>query len=175
MKKRSQRQKHSSALPPDILALPWTPFVLCEPDPRGSGIAVYRNSRYQVHMRRIAAADGSPDLIHLSIKRHDQRPHVPYRERMRIKDELWGPEYEAVELLPARSREVDLANQTHLWLVDSAVFRFPFGFCDGRYVSDLSLNGAVQESWPPDERPADCLSEEALQALLHQERGDTEQ
>jgi hypothetical protein len=123
MKKQFRPGARPSSAPLDILQRPWTPFVLCEPDPRGSDITIYRNSRYQVHIRRLRARDGSLGLIHLSIKRHDQRPHVPYRERMRIKDELWGPEYEAVELLPARSREVDLANQLHLWLVDSSIFR----------------------------------------------------
>lgn len=175
MKKHYHSQDHRFPSASDILRRPWTPFVLCEPDSRGHDILIYRNSRYQAHVRRIAAADGSPDLIHLSIKRHDQHPHVPYRDRMCIKDELWGPEYEAVELLPARSREVDLANQLHLWLVDSSIFRFPFGFFDGRYVSDLSLDGALQEPWSPEERPADCLAEEALRALLRRERGETHQ
>ncbi|HEU5377135.1 MAG TPA: hypothetical protein VFV38_17020 [Ktedonobacteraceae bacterium] len=153
-------------IPEDGLELPWTPFVRCEPDPRGPHIQVYRNSCYQVHVRRYPAQDERPDLIHFSIKRLDQRPHVPYRERMRIKDELLGPEYEGVELLPARSREVDLANQTHLWLVDAATYRFPFGFFDGRLVSDVTLEGTAQEPWPAQERPADCLSEQEVRALI---------
>lgn len=175
MKKHHHSQDHRFPPPPDILQRSWTPFILCEADPRGDEILIYRNSRYQVHVRRMHATNGSPDLIHLSMKRLDQLPAIPYRDRMRIKDELWGPEYEAVELLPARSREIDLSNQTHLWLIDSPSYRFPFGFAEGRYVSDFSLDGAVQEPWPPDERPADCLSEDALRALLRRERGETHQ
>lgn len=82
MKKHHYPQDHRFPPPSDILQRPWTPFVLYEADPRGQNILIYRNSRYQVHVRRIAAADGSPDLIHLSIKRHDQHPHVPYCDRM---------------------------------------------------------------------------------------------
>ena len=150
----------------DVLQRPWTSFCRCEPDPRGPEIQIYRNSRYQVHVRRYLAQDGGPALVHFSIKRLDQRPHIPYRDKMRIKDELLGPEYEGVELLPARSREIDLANQAHLWLIDDASFRFPFGFFDGRLVSDVALEGAVQEPWPAQERPTDCLSEQQVRALV---------
>jgi hypothetical protein len=111
MKKHRSSREHQSPRPSESLQCSWTPFVLCGADPRGDEILIYRNSRYQAHVRRIHATNGSPDLIHLSMKRLDQRPAIPYRDRMRIKDELWGPEYEAVELLPARSREIDLVNQ----------------------------------------------------------------
>jgi hypothetical protein len=147
---------------------PWTPFLPCEPDPRDPAIQIYRNSRYQVHLRRYAARDGGTGLIHLSIKRLDGQPHIPYRERMRIKDELCGPEYEGVELLPARSREVDLANQTHLWIIDEPI-SLPFGFFDGRLVSEAAIPGATQDPWPPGERPAHCLSTEALRMLLRRQ------
>jgi hypothetical protein len=156
----------------DVLTHPWTPFVLDAGDP--SGIQVYRNSRYQVHVRRYPARDGSAPLLHLSLKRLDQRPHVPYRELMRIKDALVDTEAEAVFLLPARSREVDLANQTHLWLIASPGFRFPFGFEDGRLVSDISLAGSVQEPWPQGERPEDCLSLEQVRALFEAAQGGSD-
>ncbi len=67
---------------PFVPQQPWTPFVLCEPDPRGEHIKLYRNSRYQVHVRRYAARDGGADLIHFSVKRLDGWPYVIYRERM---------------------------------------------------------------------------------------------
>lgn len=174
MTSQPSQQAASSANLPDVLQRPWTSFVCCEPGAREASIQIYRNSRYQVHVRRYAAQDGGADLIHLSIKRLDQRPHVPYRERMRIKDELLGPEYEAIELLPARSREIDLANQVHLWVLDDPTFRFPFGFAEGRLVSDVALDGSVQESWPEDERPADCLSEAEMRALMKRARRDSQ-
>ena len=106
--------------------------------------AVWVNSRYQVNVRHLEArADGWPALVHLSIKRRDRAPLGPerYRDFMRIKDELLGPEHEAVELYPARSRETDAANQYHLFCLASDGIRFPFGFDDARHVTDLPNGG----------------------------------
>ncbi|GHO61302.1 hypothetical protein KSC_001940 [Ktedonobacter sp. SOSP1-52] len=88
---------------------------------------------------------------------------------MRIKDELVGPECEGVELFPARSREVDTSNHYHLWVIDDPTFRFPFGFTR-RLVTEATIGDARQEPWPANERPADCLSEEEMRALLQQEQ-----
>jgi hypothetical protein len=151
----------------DLIKRPWTSFVRCEPDPLDPESDIYRNSRYQVHLRRFKAQDGGPDLIHLSFKRLDRGIFIPYRDKMRIKDELVGPECEGVELYPARSREVDTANQYHLWIIDDPTFRFPFGFAE-RCVSDISVAGIVQEPWLPDERPADCLSQEDVLKLMRE-------
>jgi hypothetical protein len=153
MGKQKKRYKQEKL---DLLKKRWTPFILCEPDPRDPESRIYRNSRYQVHVRRLKALNEGPDLVHLSFKRLDREIFIPYRDKMRIKDEFVGAECEGVELFPARSRELDTANQYHLWIIDDPTFRFPFGFAE-RCVSDISLAGVVQEPWPPEERPADCL------------------
>ena len=153
----------------DLLSPPWTPFVRCEKDPDDPDCDIYRNSRYQVHVRRLKAHDGGPDLIHLSFRRLDRGIVVPYRDKMRIKDEFIGPECEGIELFPARSREVDTANHYHLWIIDDPTFRFPFGFTR-RLVTEATIGDARQEPWPANERPADCLSEEEMRALLQQEQ-----
>ncbi|HEY1292885.1 MAG TPA: hypothetical protein VGJ60_07400 [Chloroflexota bacterium] len=105
---------------------------------------VWVNSRYQVNVRRTpppneTTGPGWPDMIHLSIKRHDRAPIGPerYRDFMLIRDELVGPKHEAVELYPRRSREVDSSNQYHLWVLADDSINFPFGFRDGRHVRDL--------------------------------------
>ncbi|WP_420795792.1 DUF7694 domain-containing protein [Ktedonobacter racemifer] len=108
-------------------------------------------------------------MIHLSFRRLDREIFLPYRDKIRIKDELVGPECEGVELLPARSREVDTSNQFHAWIIDSSTFRFPFGFTQC-LVTEVALDGARQEPWPTNERPSDCLSEEEMRALLQQEK-----
>lgn len=159
---------HAPPTTDDLLSRPWTPFVLCEPDPREPGVEIWLNSRYQVHRRRHEALDGGPTLVHHSFKRRDRRTLIPYRDKMRIKDDLVGPECEGVELLPARSREVDTANQYHLWLIADEHFRFPFGFAT-RLISEESINGSMQEPWPEGERPGDCLSTEALSERLQRE------
>ena len=108
---------------------------------------VYQNDRYEVALYRMPpitkASDNAPVLIHLSVKRRD-RGHVrDWRDLQRIKNELLGPEHEAVELYPAESRLVDAANQFHLWGFDDPTFRFPFGFAD-RLVSDVPPLGGKQ-------------------------------
>lgn len=99
------------------------------------GDNIWLNSRYQVNVRAFKTA-GIP-MLHLSIKKLDKTRVGPerYRDFMRIKDELVGPEYEAIEIYPARSRETDTANQYHLWVVQSEGYRFPCGFNDGRNVT----------------------------------------
>lgn len=103
----------------------------------------YVNSRYHVVVRRspIDLGWGLSTLAHLSIKRLDQQTIHDWRDLQRIKDELIGPECEAVELYPAASRCVDTANQYHLWVVVDPEYRFPFGFNEGRLQLDDGEGG----------------------------------
>lgn len=108
------------------------------------------NDRYQVAKRHFGGDPKVPAVVCLSIKRLDQKAVHDWRDFMRIKDELVGPEYEGVELYPAQSRLVDTANQYFLWVVDDKTFRFPFGFMQ-RLVIDGDPNGpAVQRPLPDD-------------------------
>lgn len=102
------------------------------------------NSRYQVNIRIMPDA-GMGDICHLSIKRIDKERvgRERYRDFMRIKDELIGPEYEAVEIYPARSDEVDTANQYHLWVMLQR--KLPFGWHGARMVDGKSAPGGKQE------------------------------
>jgi hypothetical protein len=159
---------HALPLTDEVLSCPWTPFVRCEPDPGEPETDIWLNSRYQAHLRRHESRVGGPTLVHLSFKRLDRGHLIQYRDKMRIKDELVGAECEGIELLPARSREVDTANQYHLWIIADEQFRFPLGFPQ-RCVSDASIDGSVQEPWPEGERPADCLSAEALAERIQSE------
>jgi hypothetical protein len=158
----SRLEWEAEAAEQDLLTAPWTP--LCPIDKDQEGI-IYRNSRYQLCLQRFATLDGAPAIIRLYCQRLDGNPLIPYRDRMRIKDELAGAECEGIELLPARSRAVATMPGCILWIIDDTSFRFPFGFAE-RCVSECALDGAVQEPWPPEERPADCLSENELRAWL---------
>lgn len=103
---------------------------------------IFKNNVYQVALRTVAARgsfalstptgriDSVSTMRHLSIKRIDRKPVGVERfdHFQRIKNDLVGSEYEAVELYPATSRIADLANQYHLWALPSAMLRFPFGF-----------------------------------------------
>lgn len=168
----------------------WTPFVEItgfygedELDGApGRQSRVYLNSRYHVFANflsdRYLALVGmmfgdlkGKDVLHLSFKRID-RSHLAHdwRDMQRIKNELVGPECEAIELFPAESRLVDTSNQYHLFVVTDPEFRFPFGFLTRCVTEDAHLvpgsEKARQRRYEPDVRPADLLTTEALLARM---------
>lgn len=107
---------------------------------------IWINSRYQVNIREVTSDNGkpsSPPVLHLSIKRRDKQPIHDWRDLQRIKNELVGPECEAVEIYPAESRLVDTSNQFHLWVFNDPAFRFPLGFNE-RLVLERPGGHAVQ-------------------------------
>jgi hypothetical protein len=75
-------------------------------------IEIWSNDIYEVFGRLYG-----PNQMHLSIKRYDRAPIRNWRHFQQIKNEVCGPESEAVELYPAESRLVDNANQYHLWVM----------------------------------------------------------
>lgn len=97
---------------------------------------VYLNSRYQVQVYRGIKPDGFPEVIWLSVKRRDKKAFLgkDWRDLQRVKNELVGPEHEAVELYPAESRLVDTSNQYHLWVFAEAGLRYPFGWAEREVV-----------------------------------------
>lgn len=107
-------------------------------------LPVWKNWLYQVAVRRVPTEmprddgkEGTVNLVHLSIRSLDRRPARDWRDLQLIKNQLIGPECEAVELFPAEARLVDTANQTHLWGFDDPGHRFPFGF-NMRLVDDTA-------------------------------------
>jgi hypothetical protein len=88
---------------------------------------VFVNDVYRVKVRK------TPPIVHLDISRHDGKPICRWRDLQQIKNELVGPECEAVDLFPAESRLVDTAHQYHLWVMEDTGYRFPFGY-DNRIV-----------------------------------------
>jgi hypothetical protein len=98
----------------------------------------YVNNKYQVAVRT------SGEMVHLSIRRLDRQACRDWRDFQEIKNQLIGPECEAVELYPAESRLVDGANQYHLWGIKDPTKRLPFGFNGDRAVADtLSIAGSI--------------------------------
>lgn len=95
---------------------------------------IYTNGTYQVNVAPAPTPEGFPEMIHLSIKRLDKDWMHDWRELQQIKNMILSPEHEAVELYPAESRLVDVANQYHLWAFADPTHRFPFGLL-GRQVA----------------------------------------
>lgn len=82
------------------------------------------NDLYQVEVRR-AANEASAWIC---IRRRDGYPGRDWRHFQQIKNEIVGPECEAVELYPAESRLTDTSNKYHLFACTDPDFRFPFGY-----------------------------------------------
>lgn len=140
----------------------WTPFEVVPP-PEGLDGEMYTNSRYHVIVRQRETPLG--DITHLSIRRNDRGVHKDWRDFQRIKNELCGPDREAVEMYPAETRLVDTSNQYHLWVLPEGMF-FPFGFME-RLVTEEE-RGTKQREF--DAKPNDLVRKEELNARLSEER-----
>jgi hypothetical protein len=96
----------------------------------------YQNDIYFVVIERVTP------LIHMCVRRLDGQPAKDWRHLQQIKNELIGPECEAVELFPAESRLIDTTNEYHLWVHPTPSYRFPFGFSWNRFVMEQPLSVA---------------------------------
>jgi len=112
---------------------------------------LYENSRYWV-FRFTTPFPGGRTLVELTIRNKDQSAKHDWREFQRIKNELLGPEEEAVELYPAESRLTDTKNEFRLWCIRG--MRFPIGWNE-REISEASER---QRPWPEGDKPADLRS-----------------
>ena len=96
------------------------------------------NDRYTVSVHLL---DGDRDgFVELAVHNHNRTPHVPWRHLQQIKNEVLGPDREAVQLFPAEDRLVDTANE--YWLYVYPVGKAPMrdrrtkvGMDDGRNVA----------------------------------------
>jgi hypothetical protein len=99
---------------------------------------IWRNDKYVCSVER----DDDGHVKELSIRRDDRSWPRDWRDFQRIKNEIAGPEVEAVELFPAESRLYDTANQFWLWCLPPGE-KFSFGFHEGRHVSNDAVAVAV--------------------------------
>jgi len=109
-------------------------------------VGVFINDQYQVIMRE------HPDKsVWLAIVRRDREPVTDWRHKQQIKNQLCGPEREAMEIYPAESRLVDTNNQSHLFVLPPEM-TIPFGY-SLRDVGDVPYGANKQR--PFDEPPPD--------------------
>jgi hypothetical protein len=144
-KKTKEKRKKSVAE-----TKPWTSFERGR-IPQFPDIDVFINSRYQVNLTLFEIQPPFGLCIHLSIKTRDKAPVHDWRDFQRIKNELVGEEFEAVELYPAESRLVDTSNQYHLFCFRD--FKFPFGYKKREVCEDTGNTGARQR--PFELKPTD--------------------
>ena len=143
----------------------WTPFEETVPqydtavpesmrelDP---GEKMYMNSRMLVTIVPHESKEFGR-YFHLSWKNLDRSARHDWREIQRMKNEIFGEDYEAFEIYPAEERLHDSCNQFHVWVLEKGV-RIPMGFTE-RMVGDSPM-GEVgsQRPWPEGEEPDDLL------------------
>lgn len=108
----------------------------------------WRNELYIVQVNRDAPhafGDSIPGgMFELSIRRADRGAARDWRHFQQIKNQIIGPENEAVELFPAESRLRDAANQFWLYGFNDPRVTFPFGML-GRHVDDKQEFGASKQ------------------------------
>jgi hypothetical protein len=105
---------------------------------------VWTNDVYECQVR-FDDEDGRAGMVYLSIKRHNRGALRDWRHLQSIKNEVVGPEREAIEIYPAESRLVDQANQSHLWVFPEDV-KIPLGFNDGRVVQTREESAEIVKS-----------------------------
>jgi hypothetical protein len=143
---------------------PWTPFVRSKERVR-DGAELWENSRY------IAAVypdkrphEGFPRVLHISFKHRLNIAITDFRDMQEIKNALVHKEAMAIQIFPAESQLVDMANQFHLWVFVPDCWPqipankeewpwLPVGFQDGRLVSKLAPKGGRQRTFEPHNAP----------------------
>lgn len=149
--------------------VPWTPFQPAHYDPADlAGVPdvvdgkmpdrLWLNSRYQVGAWQFEHPVFGT-VAHLSIKTRDRQARHDWRDLQRIKNELCGPECDAIEIYPAESKLVDTANQYHLFVFAS--YKLDIGF-QHRLVADGAWMKSKQR--PFETRPSDALNDEQMSA-----------
>jgi hypothetical protein len=190
---KQQRQGGTAPMPK------WTAFVEADRFTTGDGnhfdipegTKVYINSRYEVQIRdtELHAEHhylGFGIVRHLSIKSLDRSARHDWRDFQRIKNELVGEEFEAVEKYPKESHLVDTANQYHLYVFMSGK-ELPFGFNERLVMEhpdwDPRMHKARQRPWSADSRPGDLCEPgspayarmmQAYEAEVRRRKGETD-
>lgn len=119
---------------------------------------VYRNPQRAIEIRgffnrlyngtALTFEDGS---MHLSFKRNDRAPVRDWRHFQAIKNEVAGPEREAVEIFPPESNLLDGANEYHLWILPPGM-ESPLGFAGPAALGgahDGMDNASYRQGGPP--------------------------
>lgn len=89
----------------------------------------YANNLYSVLIRPLETRWGT--IHHLAI-RTISNLEPPWRDKQRIKDELFGPAFTAIEVMPPEGEIVDQADMYHVWVLPDD-FALPFSLFDARH------------------------------------------
>lgn len=81
--------------------------------------------------------------MHLSFKRNDRAAVRDWRHFQAIKNEVAGPDREAIEIYPVESELVDAANEYHLWVLPEGLTA-PYGFEQKALMDSASSHDHAQ-------------------------------
>ena len=102
-------------------------------------VQLYRGKVADQYLHPEVADDWAGKVEYISIRRNDREPCDSWRDFQEIKNQLCGPDREAVQIYPAEWRLVDTANQYHLWVLPLES-PFPMGFWTGRAVAGNEIH-----------------------------------
>ena len=138
----------------------------------------FTNNRYQVSREPVPPERhgfGDYDLIWLSIKSRDKSARHDWREFQRIKNELAGADWEAVEIYPSEDRLVDSCNQFHLWCFPPEAGQFPLGWYSRFAMEENATKYGSQRPWEDGQRPDDVISAAEHTKMLEESLSKLEQ
>lgn len=95
----------------------------------------WSNEAYIAVIRR----DAYQRVICLAIRRKDGQQIDNWRAKWHIKNDILGPEAEAIELYPAKSRMIDMSNTYWLWAFPNGEM-LPYGFDIQEAYAKLARN-----------------------------------
>jgi hypothetical protein len=102
----------------------------------------YINDLYQIQVQPTGRDD---KMLHINIRRRDGGMFKDWRHFQQIKNEIAGPEREAVEIYPAESRKVDTTNKWHLWVFPEGMrVELGWGERDVQYNENRDVPGLRQ-------------------------------
>ena len=108
----------------------------------------FTNDIYDVSVTRMRCpADGlfpRDPMVRIGVGRCDGGSVVDWRDLQCIKNDVAGPEWEAIELYPAESRLIDPSNYRILW----AFQRIPLGMFGRRNVLDANDPACIAPQRP---------------------------
>jgi hypothetical protein len=81
--------------------------------------------------------------MHLTFKRNDRAAVRDWRHFQAIKNEVAGPQREALEIYPPESELVDAANEYHLWVLPEGLTA-PYGFQERALMDSASSHDHAQ-------------------------------
>src|SRR4051812_15134474 len=154
---------------------PWVPMRHTRSMPNGDRL--YGNDRYTATVSDVPNTKdpSAPPAMCIGIHSHTRSAvgAHDWRHLQRIKNDIAGPEREAIELYPAESRLMDTANEFWLWVAPEG-WEVPWGFFSPRHVTDTAgLRGdepgiteqAAERGMTPDELVA-ATNRRSKQRLL---------